>query len=152
MLYILSIVLLISFYQDLRFRGIQWFIFPLILIFSIYHKWETLSIGTLYNALFVAFCLSGLTIYLSLKEGRIVNITKGFFSWGDILILLALCPLFSLEGYILFFTIGTILTLVIFLIVNIWVKSKTVPYAGYMALFAMGKLFLELNNSFLIQL
>lgn len=152
MLYILSIILLVSFYQDLRFRGIQWFIFPLILIFSIFYKWEALSIGMLYNALFVVFCLSGLTIYLSIKEGRIINITKGFFSWGDILILLALCPLFSLEGYILFFTIGTILTLVTFLVVNIWVKSKTVPYAGYMALFAMATLFLELNNSFLIQL
>ncbi|MCH2229633.1 MAG: hypothetical protein MK105_04750 [Crocinitomicaceae bacterium] len=150
MLYILSIVLLISFYQDLRFRGIQWFIFPLILIFSIFLKWETLSIGTLYNLLFIVLCLSGLTMYLSIKEGRIINITKGFFSWGDILILIALCPLFSLEGYILFFTVGTILTLVTFLIVNIWVKSKTVPYAGYMALFAMPTLFLEVNNSYLM--
>lgn len=151
MFHILLIVLLISFYQDIRFRGIQWFLFPLILVFSLAYNWGLPSITVVYNVLFVVLCLLGLTIYLSLKEGRIVTITKGYFSWGDILILIALSPLFTFESYILFFTIGTVFTLITFLTMNIWLKSQTIPYAGYMALFAIITLLSDIDLTYLIK-
>lgn len=139
----LFLVLIISFYQDLRFRGIQWFFFPLILMFSIVLNWGKCWDSVFYNLAFIAFCLGGLTVYLSIKEGRLINITQGFFSWGDILILIALTPLFTFETFVLFFTIGTVLTLVFHLLTSLIVRQNTIPYAGYMSLITICFLILE---------
>ena len=139
----LFLVLLISFYQDIRFRGIQWFFFPLIMVLSILYNWEEFLDYNLYNLAFIAFCLGSLTLYLTIKEGRLVNITHGFFSWGDILILIALSPLFTFERFVLFFTVGTILTLILHLLTSLIVRQKTIPYAGYMALFTIAMLMFD---------
>ena len=91
-----------------------------------------------YNAGFLTVLLLGLTVYLSLKEQRLVNVTDGYFATGDILFLVAMIPLFSVQWYILFFTFGTIATLIFHLIASMVKPQKTVPYAGYMALVGIG--------------
>lgn len=98
---LLSIIalLVICTYQDLRFRGIHWFVFPLLLGGVIALRWNELNAETLlYNTGFLLFLLLFLTLYLSLKEQRLVNITSGYFSWGDILFLCAMIPLFPFIG------------------------------------------------------
>jgi hypothetical protein len=128
-------LLVICTYQDLRFRGIHWFVFPLLLIGAIALRWDELdAITLLYNTGFLLFLLLGLTLYLSLKEKRLVNITNGYFSWGDILFLIALIPLFPFHWFILFFTFGTISTLLFHLIASMIKPQKSIPYAGYMAI------------------
>lgn len=132
-IYLFIALLALCFYQDLRFRGIHWSIFPLLLGGSFWLNqsfdwWDVLN-----NCAFLSGTLLMLTLYLSLKEGRLVRITQGYFSWGDILFLLAMTPLFEFYGYLLFFTLGTCLSLILHLITSLIAKQKTVPYAGYMA-------------------
>jgi hypothetical protein len=132
---LLIFVLVLCAYQDVRFRGIHWIVFPLLLCATIAMNLESISaITILYNAGFLIVLMLLLTLYLSLKMGRLVNITKGYFSWGDILFLVAMIPLFSFQWYILFFTIGTCLSLILHLIASMIKPQKTVPYAGYMAM------------------
>jgi len=127
-------ILLILFFQDMRNRSVHWILFPLLLVFSVligkesseYVQWS-------YSLLFLVVLLLSLTLYLSLKSGSLVNITDGFFSWGDILFLLAIIPLFDLSTYMLFFTFGTIATLLFHLLAHVFKAQKTVPYAGYMS-------------------
>ena len=134
-------ILVLCFYQDVRHRGIHWFVFPLILAGAFFVNWERFDLMVLaYNVGFVLFLLLGLTFYLTLKEGKLVNITKGYFSIGDILFLLALTPLFSIQWFVIFFTFGTILTLVFHLIALLIKPQKTIPYAGYMAIVCIGYL------------
>ena len=132
-------ILVLCFYQDVRFRGIHWIVFPLVLTGAILLNWQNLNLTTIaYNTGFLAVLLLGLTLYLSLKEQRLVNITDGYFSTGDILFLIAMLPLFNFQWYILFFTFGTILTLVFHLIASMIKAQKTIPYAGYMAIVGIG--------------
>ena len=94
-------ILVLCFYQDVRFRGIHWFVFPLVLMGSIALNWDNLNLITMaYNAGFLTVLLLGLTVYLSLKEQRLVNVTDGYFATGDILFLVAMIPLFSVQWYI----------------------------------------------------
>ncbi len=132
-------ILVLCFYQDVRFRGIHWLIFPLILAGTIALNWNGLSLTTLiYNTGFLVFLLLGLTLYLSLKEQQLVNITKGYFATGDILFLVAMIPLFTFQWFVIFFTFGTIITLLFHLIAMMIKPQKTIPYAGYMALVGIG--------------
>lgn len=91
--------------------------------------WEDIGV----NLMFLLVLLSALTLYLSLKQGHIVNITKGYFSWGDILFLMVLTPLFVWHTYMLVFIMGTFGTLIVHVIVRLFTPQKNVPYAGYMA-------------------
>jgi hypothetical protein len=132
-------IMVLCFYQDVRFRGIHWFVFPLILIGTIALNWNELNVTTLvYNTGFLVVLLLGLTLYLSLKEQRLVNITKGYFAMGDILFLIAMIPLFTFQWFVIFFTFGTIITLIFHLIAAMIKPQKTIPYAGYMALVGIG--------------
>jgi hypothetical protein len=133
--YIVFILLGITLFQDVKYRGVHWSVFPLLLVGTAVYRVgliDWLHVG--YNLLFLIVLMSALTLYLSLKQGYIVNITHGYFSWGDILFLLAIIPLFDLRAYMLLFVFGTIATLIIHGIVHLFKKQNSVPYAGYMAL------------------
>ena len=135
MIYVLFILLGITLFQDVKYRGVHWSVFPLLLAGTAIYRVgliDWLHVG--YNLLFLIVLMSTLTLYLSLKQGFIVNITRGYFSWGDILFLLAIIPLFDLRGYMLLFVFGTFSTLIIHGIVHLFKKQNSVPYAGYMAL------------------
>ncbi len=139
LLVIFIAILVVCFYQDVRFRGIHWLIFPLILAGTITLNWNSLNLTTLiYNTGFLVFLLLGLTLYLSLKEQRLVNITKGYFATGDILFLIAMIPLFTFQWFVIFFTFGTIIALLFHLVAMMIKPQKTIPYAGYMALVGIG--------------
>lgn len=132
--YVLIVLLVLCLYQDVRSRSIHWVLFPLLLSASILLNFEQLSpliIGM--NLIFLVTLMLGLTLYISLKNRQWTNITAGYFSWGDILFLVAVLPLFDFPSFILFFTVGTMITLVIHLIVLLFRKQNGVPYAGYMA-------------------
>lgn len=110
-------------------------LFPLILAGAMALNWENLNWTTIaYNAGFLMVLLLGLTLYLSLKFEKWINITDGFFSIGDILFLVAIIPLFTFQWYIVFFTFGTMLTLVFHVVATVFKPQDSIPYAGYMAL------------------
>lgn len=146
-------LMVLCFYQDVRFRGIHWVVFPLILGAAIMLRFDSLDgITILLNLAFLAVLLLSLTLYLTLKHGRLINITKGFFSWGDILFLVAIIPLFSGPWYMYFFIAGTMLALVFHLIASLIKPQKSIPYAGYMAVLGIIYLVFQEPIQTLVQL
>lgn len=138
----------------MKFRGVHWAIFPLVLLSTIVVNWNEITFSLiLWNTGYLVFLIAMLTLYLLFKNGKITTITKGYFSWGDILILVAFIPMFFFEAFLFFVTVGTFVSLLIHLIVVLFDKKKTVPFAGYMALFAIPiVLNLERYNAFIVSL
>ena len=151
---LLILVLLFIFFQDLKFRAVYWFLFPIVLALSV---WVGLDLTNIENMLwslsFFVFSMGFLTLYMSLRQGKLINITKGFFSWGDILFLLAIIPLFSFHLYLMFFTLGTIGTLLVHgIVLTVSKGEKTIPFAGYMSLFLTTYLIFDRDiNQFILQ-
>lgn len=151
--FLLIPVLLFIFFQDLKFRAVYWFIFPIVLGLSIWIGLTTSNTeNMLWSFFFFIFSMGGLTLYLSIKEGRFVNISKGYFGLGDILFLVTIIPIFPFHIYLVFFTIGTILSLLIHgIVLSIAKGDKTIPYAGYMSLLLIPYLaFNNLINHFIL--
>jgi hypothetical protein len=144
-LYLLILILLLIFVQDLRQRAVYWFLFPLLLLAGLWYKWNGLQLEMIkWNALFVVFCLLMLTLYVSFKEKTLTPIWKDYFSWGDIFYLIAVIPILPFYSFLMYFTLGTILTLFIHTITLLKNGSdKTIPYAGYMAVTLIPVLLLE---------
>lgn len=130
----LILLLLFIFFQDVLSRAVYWFLFPLLMVLCLAVNRDTLTLDWLWNIVFLIFMMVMLSLYVGVKEKRLVNITNGYFSWGDVLFLLAVTPLFTFQLYVLFFTAGTILTLLIHVTAMIFRKQETIPYAGYMSL------------------
>jgi hypothetical protein len=157
---ILSVCLLTIFLQDLKTRSVHWSLFLLVFCLSLFISPILFSVAMrlsmVLNMAFILFLLAGLTLYLSFQNKRFINITKGFFSWGDILFLFAITPLFSFQPFVYFFTAGTILSLVYQLILQRFVPDKTIPYAGFMALntlvFVVGTRIMHLPHFFSFRL
>ncbi len=95
------------------------------------------------NIGFVVINIIGVTLYFSFKNKSFVNPVDSMIGLGDILFFVAITPLFNLKSYILFFIVGMLFSLVIHIIVNAFKKQKTVPLAGYLALFLIGTVFFE---------
>lgn len=134
--YIAFLILAVIFWQDLRSRAIWWFLPPLLFASFILLKWSGLDIvAILLNMAFVTMMIGLLTIYARFRFGKLENPFKSYFGLGDYLYLLALTPLFPLQGFIWFFTAGTIIVLMVHLVVMLFSKDRTIPYAGYFSLF-----------------
>ncbi len=134
----LIILFVIVFFQDVRSRAVFWPIFPIIFGIACWQNYsQNLLFDLAMSSAFIAFLLFSLTAYLSLKNKQIIYIWKGFFSLGDILFIIAITPLFSWFHFIYFFTFGTIGVLLIYAITYAFVKDKSVPYAGYLAVFSI---------------
>lgn len=152
--YLLLFILIIIFVQDIRIRAVYWFLFPLVFVLSLWYRWQELTYDRFqWNGMFILFSLLFLTLYISLKQQQITAIWKGFFSWGDILFLLSIIPLFSFFPFLVYFTLGTVLTLVFHLMYILRTKqSQTIPYAGNMSLLLVVVLLFENTfNNLLIQ-
>ena len=131
-------LLVLCFYQDIRSRSIHFMVFPLILVVAVLANWKAIRLETVgANLAFLAFLLFILTVYVSLREGKLTDITKEHFAWGDILFLIVILPLFSFRSFIIFFTFGTIAALLMHGITHVISPQKTVPYAGYMAVMSI---------------
>lgn len=141
---ILIIICVLIFWQDKRQRAVHWVLFLLLFITSLGIKWEETQFeNLLFNVFLIIFLLGTLTLYLTFKNGKLINITHGYFSWGDILFLVAVIPLFETYSFIVFFTMGTLISLMFHITAQIFKPQPTVPFAGYMGLLTIGYLFFE---------
>lgn len=151
MIWILYILFAITLFQDVKYRGVHWSVFLALLVCTAIFRsglnWNDLGL----NLMFLTFLLSALTLYLSLKQGHIVDITRGFFSWGDILFLVAITPLFEWRMFMLIFTVGTFACVLVHMIIQLIKREDSIPYAGYMAGFiALFIAFEKYSEPFLI--
>lgn len=137
------VLLLIVFYQDLKYRGVTWFLFPIltILLFLISFSSKNLSLileHTLINLSFLAIQLVLVFLYLTIKKRKLIKNFEDYFGLGDLLYLIVICIFLSPLNYFFYYTISLLLSLgmtSLFLIVrkdNTWVK---IPLAGLQSLF-----------------
>ncbi len=137
----LTLLLLLVIYQDFRYRGVSWFLFPVIAIISIIVSLQNnlpliLVKYSLINSGIILFQIAGLTLYFSLRLKKWTNITKTYLGWGDILFFFCITPLFSPVNFIAFMVIATILTLLISLSLQVLSKNRslTIPLAGALSI------------------
>lgn len=135
MVLIAVIVILASIlYQDFRYREIWWFAPPLLLIGGLFYKWQTLNWEHFgFNFLFISVLVSFLVVYVRIRF-KATNLFRDYFGLGDVLVLLAITPLFDFPFFIYFFTASTIVSLLGYLAVSIFKAQKSIPYAGYISL------------------
>lgn len=137
-------------YQDFRYRGIYWWMFPLlaILLISCVLHWVSLEVmvfSAIKSCVFLAVQLVILTIYLSLKQKRLINILTGFFGLGDLLFLIVLSMGLSFLNYVVFYMASLMLVIICSAIFSKMsdVQHYKIPLAGYQAIFLMLLMFVE---------
>lgn len=133
LLIILTISLLLIFWQDIKLRHIH-VVLPIITLISSYFLIKPNLKQTGLNIFFLVITLAILTIYMSLKNKKILNPFKNYFGLGDLLFYLAISPLFFLYNYILFFVLSMLFAIAIQKIFKKNINQNSVPLAGLSAL------------------
>lgn len=147
---ILTVLLLFLFYQDLRYRAIYWICFPFLLVLVVLLSLEHSDLSALLfnggiNTAFFILQLLILSMYFSIKRGKLINITKQYLGWGDVLFLIAITFCFSPLNYILFYISSLIIIMIIALMGSSKAKEFKVPLAGLQAIIFAAFLFADWN-------
>jgi hypothetical protein len=137
-------------YQDFRYRGIYWWMFPILAILFGFHTLHSTNLKSMVSAatsscLFIGVQLLILTIYLSLKRSRMINIFSGFFGLGDFLFLVAISVGFSFLNFVVFY-MTSLLLVVLWSLVSpnkSEGQANKIPLAGYQALLLGGVLLID---------
>ena len=88
----------------------------------------------LINLAFIFLQLLFLTIYFSIRQKQVIDITKAYLGWGDILFWIALSFLFSPLNFFSFYFISMLLSLISALVIRgIRKEASTIPLAGIQA-------------------
>lgn len=141
-LFLIIINLLIFVYQDFKYRAIS--IIGLLVFFVLagLDKGDWVYFGI--NCLFIGIQMLLLSLYFSIKHGKIINITKTYLGIGDIFFFIPLCWLFSPHQFMLFFIISLCLVLIGFILIKIILNNiETIPLAGGMSIVLIGVLIME---------
>lgn len=133
-LFVIISLLVVIIYQDFRYREIWWFMPPLLLVGAFFYQWELLNWNHfLFNVLFISLLMSFLVVYVRVRF-KSTNLFKDYFGLGDVLVLLAITPLFGFPFFIYFFTFSTLISLIGYIIFSVFKAQKSIPYAGYISL------------------
>lgn len=127
--------MLLVIYEDFRYRAIHWIWIALFfgLVLWIYPvNWTYSAL----NLFFLSLQLALLTVYFSIKNQKWINLFSAYLGIGDVVFFIPLCFIFSPINQIIFFIISLSLSLIGFLVFNIFSvkKSATIPLAGCMSL------------------
>ena len=126
-------------FQDFRHRAISWFLIPILFVGFVFvalqtSAWEDYWKELVFNLCVIIIQLVLLTMYMSVKNKKFVNIVNSSLGIGDILFFVVLAVVFSPVNFIVFYIASTILTLVGYGLFIIIKKEKTeIPLAGAMA-------------------
>lgn len=140
---LLSITLLTILVQDFWSRAIYWWL-PVVLFlvsgaFSMHNAgWSETLHHSWYNAIFVSLLLGVLFLYSYLRYKSVSSLLTQQFGLGDVLMLLALCPLFGSVNFILFICFSNVLMLFVELLKRLVRPGPaSIAYAGYLAGFTL---------------
>lgn len=90
----------------------------------------------------------------TLKHKKIQNPIDQSIGLGDILFFVVITPLFQVHQYVLFFIIGLLISVVLFMISKSSLKEQTIPLAGYLSfllIICFGLKMLNIVNPFFIE-
>lgn len=127
--------------QDLKSRSVYWFWFPLLAMLLAMLRLRTQPIYEVLHSLmanwaFVAVQLLFVSLYFSIKNGRITNITNSLLGWGDILFLLTAATYLSTLNYVLFYVLSLMAVVLLWLPFLLLLRKKhgQIPLAGLQSL------------------
>jgi len=133
--------LLITFWQDWKFRAVHWLVFLALALTAIFSTQQSGSFDishTTLNVIFVLAVTTGLFLWLSLKEGKFVNLFENYFGFGDFLFLISVTPFFAPTNFFLFFISGMLLSAITHASISRSIAQPTIPLAGYLAIYLLG--------------
>jgi hypothetical protein len=145
----LSIVVFLVFiiFQDFKSRAIYWFLCPLVFISALiytyfeFHFFYLKDLLTSTSFLVLQFLLA--SIYFSIKNRKLINITNSQIGLGDLLFLLSITPLFSISNYIIFYTASLLFSMLFYFFYLLLDKTnRTIPLAGLQAIILLALLFI----------
>ena len=131
------------FAQDMRFREVSWFFFPVLAVLYILHGWlsgiylKELMINIVLNMAFLLVMFTLVWLYISLKRRRFVYLPDQLIGWGDILFLLCTCFYLTLLNFIIFYVLSLLVIILLWLVWVRWrpvVAKRNIPLAGLQAL------------------
>jgi len=134
-------ILLIIFYEDLKYREVSIFLFPVLfislsLIVFRQSTWQIIAANFFNNVIYLILILGICFVYVYLRF-RSLNLAAGL-GWGDVLLLLTTAIWFELTEFVLFTTTCFIVSLIIHLVFvrfsDLYRKHDSVPLAGFMSL------------------
>jgi Flp pilus assembly protein protease CpaA len=126
--------------EDLRYRAVSWVIFTALWIgMALLRSLSGESFGDIWPQLLVnvgllLIILLLLTLYLLIRSGRLVNITKQHLGSGDILFLLLTACSLSVLNFLFFFVTSLVFTGLVQVVWWTINKNKHIPLAGIQAL------------------
>lgn len=133
--------LIFVFYQDLLYRAIYWFCFPLLALLMFGLKYmlvglEQTLVDTAYSLTFLMLQLIVLWGYFSLKKKKAINLTGDYLGWGDILFLVAIAFYLAPGTYVVFYVFSLVLVLLYAVLGSFFTKkvqNPHIPLAGLQA-------------------
>lgn len=122
--------------EDYTFRAVSWFLYPLLAFasagYSLQHvNWQQWLSYAGFNLFFVAAQMAFLTIYFSVKDAKLVNVSRHLIGWGDIFFFLATGLLFAPVNYCIFY-VGSLTLAVLCGLISASIH-RGVPLAGIQA-------------------
>lgn len=138
-LIVASIGMLGMLYEDIRFRLVHVYWYPVVVPGLLGLALEaqvfyTVLQQTGQNMLFISLLLFVLTLYFSIKEKKLVNLFANYMGWGDVLFFLSAVVYFPLDHYILFFIITVLVALLLTpIFYRLQGKDRHIPLAGIQA-------------------
>jgi hypothetical protein len=138
------ILFIILAYQDIRYRQIQWILLLAIVVLSASWGMTRLSLEALlthaaFNLSFIAFNFVLIVGYVHIRfKASLRSVFEQYLGIGDVLFWISITPLFSFYLFVVFFLVSLILSLFGFVLLRaISIRSplKTVPLAGFQAVF-----------------
>ena len=130
------------FFQDVKSRSVYWILFPvltgLLLLLHYTEKnnqsWSWQAAG--FNIAFFVAQLVLVTVYFSIRNRKLTNITASLLGSGDVLFILSIAIYLSIFNFLFFYIVSLITVLIFWLI---WQsvspeKNKHIPLAGLQAL------------------
>ena len=146
MIFLAYISCLAIIYQDFKERTVNVFALIALFVANISIGFDSLRFSVFklmgYNSAVILLLLLSLVMYYSVKRKKIHKVVDQEFGMGDILMLITLIPVFLTTNLLIFL----ILSILLSIITALFIKMKTIPFAGILAFtYLLFTLFSQLN-------
>jgi hypothetical protein len=128
-------------YEDQRHRAVSWLVFPFITLIFIWCSihfigFNEMIYNVLYNLGFLILQLLLISMYFSIKEKRVVLITRNYLGLGDILFLFCLAFFFSPLNYMTFYFASLLIIVTGVFVYAVFRKKQygQLPLAGWQSI------------------
>lgn len=149
---VLIVWLLLLFAQDMRWRAVYWWMYPVLTILFIFDRLSgvtslSILIDTGWNLVFLTAQFLLLSLYIRIRNRRWTNLTREYIGWGDILFLLCLGCYLPPINYLIFYMLSLSIILVFSMsVIAIKRQEWKIPLAGLQAMILSGVLLTDIKG------